>query len=171
MNQYHLQGDQTALDPEFMKSIVIDGNNLIYKVPGLKNKFRENKQAAVLSLIESIRTKIKRIRVIFVFDGYGEQDINSVIFSGSLTADEVIRKFIEDNYEKNELTVVSSDKGITNLAKICGCEVKNSENFWNEINHASSGKVKTGKDELNSEGEKPDRISKKDLNEFKKYFS
>jgi len=67
--------------------------------------------------------------------------------------------------------VVSSDYGITNLAKMCGCEVKKSEDFWKELNSPSSSKNKSINQLLYKNGEKPDRITKKELDEFKKYFT
>jgi predicted RNA-binding protein with PIN domain len=114
---------------------------------------------------------VKNFRVIFVFDGFSDIKKNNVIFSGRFTADEVIRRYIEDNYEIESLTVVSSDNGITNLAKICGCEVKKSEDFWKELNPPASSKNKNINQLLDKNGEKPERITKKELDEFKKYFT
>jgi predicted RNA-binding protein with PIN domain len=176
VNLFRLQEDRIESDLKiltgFMKTIIIDGNNLIHKVPEYKKRFQENKEATALSLIESVKSKIKRTKIVFVFDGFGDIKMNNVIFSGKLTADEVIRKAIEDNYEKKQFTVISSDAGITGLARICGCEVKTSEEFWNEI------KPKTVQNNKNinqllylDENEKPERITKKELNEFKKYFT
>ena len=154
-----------------MRTIIIDGNNLIHQIPELKKRFQENKKTVVLSLIKTVKSKIKKVKLIFVFDGYGDNS-NNIIFSGNSTADEVIRKIIEDNYEKKILTVISSDRGITNLARICGCEVKTSDDFWKELNPASGTKNKNINQLLYlEEKEKPDRISKKELDEFKKYFT
>jgi len=112
----------------------------------------------------------KNYKLIFVFDGFGNIRKNNVYYSGKISADEVIRKYIEENYDKRTLTVVSSDAEIQRLAKVCGCEVKKSEDFWKELN-PSPTKRKNINQLLYKEGEKPDRISKKELEEFKKYFT
>ena len=84
-----------------MKIIIIDGNNLIHKVQSLKMAFYENSQNAQLSLIETVMAKhISKDKLIFVFDGYGKFTRNNVVFSEKVTADVVIRKYIEDNYNK-----------------------------------------------------------------------
>ncbi|MBI5403190.1 MAG: NYN domain-containing protein [Ignavibacteriae bacterium] len=154
-----------------MKIVIIDSNNLIHKVPDFRKMFNENPESAQLALVESVKTKVNRnYRLIFVFDGFGRVKKNCVEYSGNKKADDVIRKYIEDNYMTKTLCIVSSDAEIKRLAKICGCEVMNSEAFWKEIN-PSSLKNKNINQLLYKDGEKPDRISKKELDEFKKYFT
>lgn len=154
-----------------MKTLIIDSNNLIHKIPEFRKLFNENPESAQLTLIESVKTKVNRnYKLIFVFDGYGNVKRGYVEYSGNRKADDVIRKYIEDNYTAKTLCVVSSDAEIQRLAKICGCEVKNSEIFWKEIT-PSPLKNKNINQLLNKDGEKPDRISKKELDEFKKYFT
>jgi len=154
-----------------MRTIVIDCNNLIHKIPAYKKKFREQKDAVALSLIESVKSKFNHNKIIFVFDGFSDIQINNVIFSGKITADEIIRKYIEENYYREPVSIVSSDTGITNLAKICGCEVKSSEEFWKELKPSPKKKDKNINQLFYPDGEKPDRITKKELDEFKKHFS
>jgi len=154
-----------------MKTIIIDSNNLIHKVPDFRRLFNESPESAQLTLVESVKTKVNRnYKLIFVFDGYGNVKRSYVEYSGNKKADDVIRKFIEENYTLKTLCVVSSDAEIQRLAKICGCEVKNSEIFWKEIN-PQPVIDKNINQLLYKEGEKPDRISKKELDEFKKYFT
>lgn len=154
-----------------MKTIIIDSNNLIHKISEIKKLFLESSESAQLTLMESVKSKVnKNYKLIFVFDGFGNIKKNYVYYSGKISADEVIRKYIEDNYNKRTLTVVSSDSEIQRLAKVCGCEVKKSEDFWKELN-PSPTKDKNINQLLYKDGEKPDRISKKELEEFKKYFT
>ncbi len=154
-----------------MKTIIIDCNNLIHKIPVYKRIFKEQKDAVALSLIESVKSKFNHYKIIFVFDGFSDIQINNVIFSGKIAADEIIRKYIEENYHKEPVSIVSSDTGITNLAKICGCEVQSSEDFCKELKPASKKKNKNINQLFYPDGEKPERITKKELNEFRKYFS
>jgi len=154
-----------------MKTIIIDSNNLIHKVSDLRKLFNENPESAQLTLTESVKTKVNRnYKLIFVFDGYGSVKRSYIEYSGNKKADDVIRKYIEDNYTSKTLCVVSSDAEIQRLAKICGCEVKASEDFWKEINPPLY-KNRDINQVLYKEGEKPDRMSKKELEEFKKYFT
>lgn len=154
-----------------MKTIIIDSNNLIHKVTEFKRLFSENPETAQHTLIESVKSKIRKdCKPVFVFDGFGNIKRKNVEYSGKQSADDVIKKYIEENYEKKSLMIVSSDLGITRLARVCGCEVKKSEEFWKELNPTPL-KGKNINQLLYKNGEKPDRISKKELEEFKKYFT
>lgn len=158
-----------------MNTIIIDGNNLIHKIPAFKKSFAVNPDNSRRTLIEVVkgRLRIKAI-IIFVFDGHGGEKLYNVIYSGTKSADSVIREYIEENYNKNVLKVVSSDNEIISLAKICGCEVSTSEKFWDDLNPASPAKGKN----INqlyiydkNEKEKPTGMSRKDFNEFLKHFT
>ncbi len=157
-----------------MKTIIIDGNNLIHKVQRLKLLFEKDKESAQLSLIESIKVRLsKSEKTLIVFDGFGGIKRSDIIYSNNHTADEVIRLKIEKSKEPKKLKVISSDKYITDFAKVCGCEIQNSEDFWigiNQSNLNTSGKNINQNYEYDKP-EKPDRISKKEVDEFKKYFS
>lgn len=157
-----------------MKTIIIDSNNLIHKIPHLKNLFTKDKEAAQLALIESVKANSNRNeKIIFVFDGFGKFSKSAVIFSKNISADEVIRKRIENFGDYKKLKVVSSDSGITNLAKVCGCEVQKSEDYWNKLNKSPSlfdGK-NINQNYIYDKPEKPERVNKKDMEEFKKYFT
>jgi len=151
------------------KYIVIDGNNLLHKISELRNLFYKNPESAQLSLLEKIKMKTGRDgKIVLVFDGYGKEN-NIITYSGKLTADEIIRRFIEDNHEKSSLTVVSSDAYITSLARACGCEVIKSENY---LSAGKGDKPGAGKKEPGiNNSEKPEYTSKKYFEEFKKFFS
>ena len=159
-----------------MKTIIIDGNNLIHKIPSFKSNFTNTPDAVRRALTESVRTRLKiKAKLMFVFDGFSDEKITNSIFSGAKTADDVIRKYIEDNHEKMSIKVVSSDNGITALAKVCGCEISTSENFWNELNGTSSPAKGKNINQLynydKDEKEKPNGMSKRDFNEYMKHFT
>ena len=154
-----------------MKYVIIDGYNLLHKIPGLRNLMKENPDSAQMSLLESVRRCMNHgERLVMVLDGYSNFRSNDIIYSGNVTADEVIRSFIEDHYAKDSITVVSSDSYITGLAKVCGCEVIKSEDFV-KLNKLSDLSLPRKEKKETKEEEKPTDISKKDLEEFKKYFS
>ncbi len=157
-----------------MKTIIIDSNNLLYKIPHLKNLFSKDKESAQLALVELIKPLSRKgERMIFIFDGFGKSINQHVIYSENKTADEIIRSRIEKFSDCRKLKIVSSDYGITNFAKVCGCEVQKSEDFWEESGNRKS--VTSGKNinqnYLYDKSEKPERMNKKELDEYKKYFA
>jgi len=154
-----------------MKILIIDGNNLIHKIPKYRKLFKLNPESVQLSLLESIRLKLGTDeKLILFFDGFGNIKSKEIRFSGSLTADELIKKYIEENYTKQKITVVSSDTGITGLAKVCCCKIIKSEDFLKEIK--SSEKEKRNINQLFLyDKEKPEKINKTEFEEFRKYFT
>ena len=157
-----------------MKTIIIDANNVIHKDAQLKALFNKDKEAAQLALVEKVKAGLnKDEKAVFVFDGFGKSTNSSVIYSENKTADELIRKRIENFTDVKKLTIVSSDNGITGLARVCGCTVKSSENFLNEISkkqNVTSGK-NINQNYLYDLNEKPESMNKKEIEEFKKYFT
>ncbi|MEO8665880.1 MAG: NYN domain-containing protein [Ignavibacteria bacterium] len=159
-----------------MKTIIIDGNNLLHKIPHLKNLFLKDKESAQVSLIETIRSRLnKNEKAIFVFDGHGSVKKSGVTFSNDVTADELIRKKIEAFEDHKKLKVISSDNNISGLAKTCGAEVQRSEDFWNELNRTdpfTKGKnINQNYLYDKDDKEKPKRMNKREAEEFKKYFT
>lgn len=157
-----------------MKMIIIDANNVIHKDVQLKALFNKDKEAAQLALIEKVKAGSKPVeKIIYVFDGHGRSSNSSVIYSGNKTADDIIRTRIENLSDVKKLVIVSSDNGITGLARVCGCTVKSSESFLNEISIKKS--ITSGKNinqnYIYDKTEKPERMNKKEIEEFKKYFT
>lgn len=153
-----------------MRTIIIDANNLLHKVFKNKKVLSEN-DSDRLSLVESVKSRLRNHdKVIFVFDGHGDIGTSSIIFSGNQSADTVIRKFIENFNNHILLTVVSSDNEISGFAKVCGCKVQSSEMFWQTINNPAKDK-NINQLFLYDKDEKPTGMSRKDLNEFRKYFT
>ena len=155
-------------------TIIIDGNNLIHKIPHLKKLFLKDMEAAQSALIETVKSHNgKGDKIMVVFDGLGKINKPEVTYSKDITADEVIRKKIENFSNTRLLKVVSSDHEIINFARVCGCEVRKSEDFWNELNKTKSpvGGKNINQNYIYEELEKPERLSKKEIDEFKKYFS
>lgn len=126
-----------------------------------------------LALVESVKTFAgKKDKVIFYFDGVGESDRSNIIFSGKKKADDLMREFIEKFKNHKMLTVVSSDREISGLAKVCGCEVQSSEEFWKEMNNKRTMKGKNVNERFiyDENSEKPSGVRRKSLDEFRKLF-
>lgn len=156
-----------------MKTLLIDGNNLIHKVQHLKNLFLKDKTLSQETLVQSLSGKLKGYgSVVIVFDGHGNFSKNNVVFSESRSADELIRKKIEEFKNPRLLRVVSSDNEILNFAKVCGCERSKSEDFWKEFNPASVTKDKNINQRfIYGDEEKPEFMSRREIDEFRKKFS
>lgn len=152
-----------------MRTVIIDGNNLLHKMQNLKRLFKENPESAQLSLYEAVKGKLSRNdKLVLVYDGFSSIKSPNIIFSGVKTADEIIRKYIEDNYGKKSMAVVSSDNEILRIAQACGCEILKSEDFVSERKIMKSDNINHV---MPKDDEKPDGMSKKDFDFFKNQFS
>lgn len=153
-----------------MRTIIIDGNNVIHKMQGIRKLFSENPESAQLTLYESIKSRLnKNDKLILVFDGFSNIKSPNILFSGVKKADEVIRRYIEENYNKKSIAVVSSDNEILSIAKACGCEILKADDFIVERKIKSTDNINHYLPK--KEDEKPDGMSKKDFDFFKKHFS
>jgi predicted RNA-binding protein with PIN domain len=118
-----------------MKHYIIDGNNLIGKIPSIKRFQKINKQASrekLAFLIERYFIKQKN-SVTLYFDGYINELIKvnrvKIKYSENKTADEQIKLEIEKSKSPKNIIVITSDRNIAEFAKVCSCEVIKSEDF------------------------------------------
>ncbi|MFZ4590305.1 MAG: NYN domain-containing protein [Ignavibacteria bacterium] len=152
-----------------MRTVIIDGNNVLHKMPNMKRLFKENPESAQLSLYESVKGKMSRNdKLVLVFDGFSNIKSANIIFSGVKTADDIIRKYIEDNYGKKSMAVVSSDNEIVRIAQACGCEILKSEDFVIDRKILKSENINHV---MPKDDEKPEGMSRKDFDFFKNQFS
>lgn len=118
------------------KKYLIDGNNLLHKFPQSKIKGLNDERISLALKIDNYFYK-KNISCTIVFDGFKRESINTntikIEYSNTLTADELIRNEIEKAKNTRLLTVISSDTGIIDFAKVCSCEVIKSEDFVKKI--------------------------------------
>jgi len=149
-----------------MKHYIIDGNNLIGKISELKKIHNSDKQQSREELVNLLNDYFagKKIRLSLHFDGYEKSYLKivngKIKYSKNLQADSMIRKEIDDAQSKRLITLITSDSALLEYARINGCNIKTSEEFYNEIE--SSNKV----------DEEEERIKKleKEKNEFLKIF-
>jgi len=155
-----------------MKDYLIDGNNLIGKIPNLQSLQKKDKESARERLVLLLERYFhsRKIRVTIYFDGYRNSGIKTnafkINYSDSKTADEIIKKDISLSKNPRNLIVVSSDNEIAGFAKVCACEVILSEKFYETIVNEN------GRDrgnEVKLENEKIDELSKSN-SEFVKLF-
>lgn len=148
-----------------MKHYLIDGNNLIGKIPSIKKLQRSNKQASrerVSFLLGRYFAK-RKASVSLHFDGHPGESIKvsgiKIKYSENRTADEKIKKEIEKSKNPKNIIVVTSDNNVAEFAKVCSCQVIKSEDFSRQL-------LNTDTDD-----EEKQRIEEiKDNEEFKKLF-
>lgn len=106
---------------------IIDGYNLIHRVTSLKNS--ERPQAELIRYIEkNSLTGSKTNRVIIVFDGNLDPALTQqfrsfkIIGSGTLSADEVIKKKVAQAKNKSQIVVVSDDRDIRDSIRQLGAK-------------------------------------------------
>ena len=147
-----------------VKHYIIDGNNLIGKIASIWILQQKDKQAAreQLTFIVDRFFNQTNLKVTLHFDGFKNDEINAhslkIQYSGSRTADELIKKEIMNSKNSREICLVSSDINLIDFARVCECMVENSENFAAELSH---------KDVPDEEKKRTDEI---DNNEIKKLF-
>ncbi len=108
---------------------IIDGFNLIHKIPALKNSSFPRRE-----LIHYIRihrlTGSRNNRVVIVFDGWANPEVSlgkeyRLVFSRERKADELITEIVRRSKPKSEIIVVSDDRQIRRTvsregARVCG---------------------------------------------------
>lgn len=127
-----------------MITYIIDGNNLIGKMPNLMKLQQKDKQASreKLALIIERYFHNKKANVSLHFDGHPAAKITAgkikLIYSENITADEKIKKQISESKSPKTLTVVTSDSNLSQFARVCSCKVIMSESFAAQIRKSNS---------------------------------
>ena len=143
-----------------IKEYLIDGNNLIWQIPELKNlqkdaTKREHAREKLVFILQRFFAG-KKIKVILFFDGAPHAKLGGNIrlkFSYERTADELIREEIDKLKTKHTAAVVSSDRWISDYAKVNGCKVIRSSDFAKML---SSQNGKSAEEEITRELENYD---------------
>ena len=142
-----------------MRKFIIDGNNLIGKIPELKSIPKSNNQSArerLAAILDRFCTG-KKIKLSLHFDGFAGPAIRtnhlSIHYSDSRPADDLIRREIEHSKNPKLITVVSSDNSLGSFAKACSCTVIKAETFAKEL----------FKKDINDEADRIKGISKEEI--------
>lgn len=149
-----------------MKTILIDGNNLIGKIKNLFALQQKDKQASreqLIFLLEKHFVNQKNKGMVY-FDGFQSTVIASnylkIKYSQSQTADDIIREDISNAKNRKNLIVITSDSALSNFARACSCEVIKSEFYFAQYLQPKTNESETTIiDKLNNQ-----------TDEFKKLF-
>ena len=110
---------------------LLDGYNIIHKIPGLDSKKLESQRENLIYLIQARSPQGSRKNAVtIVFDGqpgFGGFDIAAkyprVIFTSGETADDRIKKIVEQAKNKKNIVVVSDDKEIQFYVRSLGAKI------------------------------------------------
>ncbi len=145
---------------------IIDGNNLIGKIPELKKVYESDKQQTRCILVEILNNYFagKKIKLSLHFDGYEKSHLKivngKIKYSKNLQADLMIRKEIDNTQSKRLITLITSDLSLIEYAKVNGCNYKTSEEFYNDIKNSYQ----------TDEEEEKIKMLEKEKDEFLKIF-
>lgn len=144
---------------------IIDGNNLIGKIKSVMDLQRKDKQASREKLVFMLDRYFagKKNSVTLHLDGHPNGRINSakmkIIYSENLTADEKIKKQIENAASRKKTVVITSDANLAEFARVCSCKVIPSNEFAKMITN------------MNKEDDEESRIRQMNNEEFIKLFN
>jgi predicted RNA-binding protein with PIN domain len=148
-----------------MRHYIIDGNNLIGKIGALQKLQKKNKQSSrekLAFILESYFLGRQNTKISLHYDGFAGQSINvqniRIIYSGKKTADDEIKSQIEQEQNRRNLIIVSSDRNLKDFASVCGCDWISCEDFFREILSRSP------------DDEEKQKIDSINNDEFKKLF-
>ncbi|MBS4036368.1 MAG: NYN domain-containing protein [Ignavibacterium sp.] len=145
-----------------MRYFIIDGNNLIGKMPSVKSKDKNAEREKLAYILERYFFN-KKVKVSLHFDGHTNLPIKvsgiKIFYSENQTADDLIKNEIERTSNRKNIILVSSDNNLKEFARVCSCEVKNSDDFGKDITSSQ-----------NNDEEENIIDSIKNIDEFKKLF-
>ena len=133
--------------------LLIDGYNIIFAWPELKEHAQENMDGAKMKLLDVLCNYqgIRKCRLIVVFDAYRVQghaeevidyhNIHLVYTREAQTADQYIEKFAHDNQRKFDITVATSDGLQQIIIRGAGCSLLSARDLKDEIDRVNE-KVK-----------------------------
>ena len=124
-----------------MKQYIIDGNNLIGKLPSLKILQKKDKQGSREKLAFMVDNYFsqKNAKVFLHFDGHPKEPIRinnaSIIYSENISADEKIKSQVGKSKNPRNIIVVTSDNNLAEYSRVCSSTVIKCEEFAKDILH------------------------------------
>lgn len=146
---------------------IIDGNNLIGKVLRLKELQLRDKQQSRSELVAMLNSFFvgKKINLTLHLDGFKNLPLNlskgKIVYSDQITSDAKIKDEITKSRSPKLITLVTSDRLLSDFARANSCSVIKSEEFV---------KMMKEKNEKNEEVQKIKDLEN-DYEYFKKIFT
>ena len=129
--------------------LLVDGYNIIFAWPDLKELAQDNMDGAKIKLLECLSNYqgIRRCEIIAVFDAYRVEghreemikyhNIYMVHTKEAQTADHYIEKFVHDNHGKYRMTVATSDALEQMIIRGKGCALLSARELKEEVESAN----------------------------------
>lgn len=129
--------------------LLVDGYNIIFAWPDLKELAKDNMDGAKIKLLECLSNYqgIRRCEIIAVFDAYRVEghreemikyhNIYMVHTKEAQTADHYIEKFVHDNHGKYRMTVATSDALEQMIIRGKGCALLSARELKEEVESAN----------------------------------
>jgi len=129
--------------------LLVDGYNIIYAWPELKELADDNMDAARMKLLDTLSNYqgIRKCQIIVVFDAYLVQgrleevinyhNVHMVYTKEAQTADQYIEKFAHDNQKKYNIAVATSDGLQQIIIRGAGCALLSARELKVEIEEAN----------------------------------
>jgi predicted RNA-binding protein with PIN domain len=127
-----------------MVHYIIDGNNVIGKIPELFKLQRSDKQRAREQLVYLLQRYFnnKKINLTLHFDGFQNAPLGlskgKIIYSENKPADYFIRENIERIKNRKNIILVTSDNELRNFGRACGCTIISSKDFGTTLTKGNS---------------------------------
>lgn len=168
--------------------VIVDGYNVIFKVPELGDSTKkcdiEILRNRLLSVLEQYKEKRKH-KLIVVFDGQGSgvsyksniSGIDVVFPRPGLDADEEIKRMVSNSKRPREIMVVTSDRDIKRFVVKCGSKVMEPLEFYRDVTKKIAHQTADGrgrKEIMRDEGEPMSKYtgpSKSEAQHWLKVFS
>ena len=149
-----------------MVHYIIDGNNVIGKIPELFRIQKNDKQRPREQLVYLLQRyfRNKKINLTLHFDGFANTQLSlskgKIVYSENRQADSLIKENIERIVNRKNIILVTSDNELKNFGKACGCSIISSKDFGVMLTQSSSpDEEKSRTEEIN------------DIEEWKRIFS
>lgn len=129
--------------------LLVDGYNILFAWPELKELLEKNADAARMKLLELLSNYqgIRQCQIIVVFDAYRVQghleeivsyhNIHVVYTKEAQTADQYIEKFAHDNQKKYNITVATSDGLQQIIVRGAGCALLSARELKIDVEEAN----------------------------------
>ncbi len=143
--------------------LLVDGYNIIYAWPELKELADENMDGARIKLLDSLCNYqgIRRCQIIVVFDAYRVQghpeeaidyhNIHMVFTREAQTADQYIERFAHDNQKKYNIVVATSDGLQQIIIRGAGCALLSARELKKDMEGANE-RLKQEHQRMNGKG-------------------
>ncbi len=133
------------------KLYIIDGYNMIHRIDRFRAQMvqsLEKGRSALVTKLSSFQAQ-RRVAVTIVFDGdsalgiYPESrgSVEILYSKPPKKADDLIKRLVDEQHNKNDITVVSSDMAVMHYAKASGCGTMSSEKFFSYMSESGPESV------------------------------